>query len=341
MGAARATPQRPSCAGRRRSSAAAAQRYLGGALAETWGRAGAQSAAGFAAPVRDGGDAAGVRGALELDLHQATPVLYLLSETDRFFRGSSAGGSAAVRSHMKVVRTRLRRLMMSDPTVRLPSPADIAVREHLPATAHFSRATSNGVRERTPTAGLVSALSECDEDLGLLSWELGYEHVSLSSTTSTLASRYAYAQLVGPSADAPVFCKDLALGVVLFAPRAVYPLHYHVDVAESYVTLSGSWSQNDAGVFVPGSLAFNAPGARHRLTTGDYEPTLLLYAWVASSNEKLAEAVSSTGVFMRRPCGRRGGRRSPPDRHKHTVIIDETAAADLAEDLVDEELVES
>ena len=51
--------------------------------------------------------------------------------------------------------------------------------------------------------------------------------------------------------------------------------------------LSGSVSDSNYSVFTPGSLFFNPPEKAHRMTTGDFEPTLLAYAWTGTP-EKLA-----------------------------------------------------
>jgi dimethylpropiothetin dethiomethylase len=91
----------------------------------------------------------------------------------------------------------------------------------------------------------------------------------------------------------------IILGAVLFAPRTAYPAHSHDGLTESYVCLSGAVSENDDGVFVPGSLIFNPPGRMHRITTGDHEPTLLAYAW-AGPAEKLE---GQKMVFSRRKKG--------------------------------------
>jgi dimethylpropiothetin dethiomethylase len=90
------------------------------------------------------------------------------------------------------------------------------------------------------------------------------------------------------------------LGMVLFAPKCTYPAHSHEGLTESYYTLSGSVSENDDGVYAPGSLIFNPPGRMHRITVSDSEPSLLSYAW-HGPKEKLA---GQKMVFRRpRPSG--------------------------------------
>ena len=100
-----------------------------------------------------------------------------------------------------------------------------------------------------------------------------------------LAGKYAFAELAGPSG--PVVIDDVILGLVLFAPSCTYPAHAHDGLTESYVCLSGAVSENDAGVYGPGSLIFNPPGHVHRITTASSQPSLLVYAW-AGPPEKLA-----------------------------------------------------
>jgi dimethylpropiothetin dethiomethylase len=72
------------------------------------------------------------------------------------------------------------------------------------------------------------------------------------------------------------------LGLVLFAPKTTYPAHAHKDITESYICLSGATSENDAGVYVPGSMIINVPEHKHAITTSDREPALLAYAWTGA-----------------------------------------------------------
>jgi dimethylpropiothetin dethiomethylase len=113
-----------------------------------------------------------------------------------------------------------------------------------------------------------------------LTWKYGYERMRPG-----LARKYAYAELMGPGG--PVISNNLILGVVLFAPKCTYPEHSHDGISESYICLSGSISDSNYSVFNPGSLLFNPPRRAHRMTTGDFEPTLLAYAWTGEP-DKLA-----------------------------------------------------
>jgi dimethylpropiothetin dethiomethylase len=95
----------------------------------------------------------------------------------------------------------------------------------------------------------------------------------------------------------PIVSETLVLGLVLFAPGTIYPTHSHQEITESYFCLSGAISENDVGVYAPGSLILNPPEHPHRITTSDSEPSLLAYAWVGSP-EKLA---CPKMVFSRQP----------------------------------------
>ena len=127
------------------------------------------------------------------------------------------------------------------------------------------------------TAPVVRVLTRVS---GQLTWRYGYERMHKS-----LARKYAYAELMGP--NGPVLSKNVILGLVLFGPKCTYPEHSHDGISESYICLSGSVSDSNYSVFTPGSLFFNPPEKAHRMTTGDFEPTLLAYAWTGTP-EKLA-----------------------------------------------------
>ena len=127
------------------------------------------------------------------------------------------------------------------------------------------------------TANVIRAVESVSAEL---SWMYGYERLP-----KHLSEKFAYAEIVGPHGR--VISRRLILGLVLFAPGCVYPAHSHDGITESYFCLSGSVSENDDGVYAPGSLIFNPPGRNHRITVAAREPCLLAYAWVGSQ-EKLA-----------------------------------------------------
>ena len=186
---------------------------------------------------------------------------YTLREFWNVYRFGSAGGSKPIRTHQRDVRNRISEEMDADPQVTSRDA------RQLPVCAWLGRAVDQGLLERT--APLVRALRRVLDEV---EWEYGYERVPRG-----LTKKYGYAELMGPRG--PVVSTRVILGVVLFAPRCTYPAHSHAGVSESYICLSGVISESNSGVYAPGSLLFNPPEATHRMTTGDFEPTLLAYAW--------------------------------------------------------------
>ena len=59
-------------------------------------------------------------------------------------------------------------------------------------------------------------------------------------------------------------------------------------IEESYISVAGAWSENEQAVYAPGSLILNKPGQEHRITTGQFDPCLLAWAWIGPG-ERLAE----------------------------------------------------
>lgn len=203
--------------------------------------------------------------------------MYLLREFDSLFRHGSAGGSTVIRGHRKKVRDRLSAALTKNPPVLHRAPED------KPVIAHFSRALDLG--ERGAMQGMARALREVRADL---TWEYGYEKVP-----RPLAKKYAYCEVIGP--QGPVECAGLILGFVLFAPNTTYPQHHHEDIEESYISISGAWSENNAAVYAPGSLILNRAGDEHRITTGEREPCLLAYAWVGPEERLAAPGMKLNG----------------------------------------------
>ncbi len=195
-------------------------------------------------------------------LLDAPPLVYLLREIDALYRHGSAGGSRAIRAHRRKVRERLSGVLDGNPPLSRRPP------QAKPVTVHLPRALDTG--RGGALSGLARALSHIAADLV---WEHGYLRVPKG-----LEKKYAYSEILGP--QGPVVCADLILGFVLFAPRTTYPQHNHHEIEESYISVSGAWSENDAAVYAPGSLILNRPGVEHRITSGDHEPCLLAYAWI-------------------------------------------------------------
>ena len=187
---------------------------------------------------------------------------YLLREYYEMYRRSSAGGSRMVSMHQRAVRSEIARTMEDDAPLRLRTPTQ------KPVCVHMKRALDNGRLQGTAT--VIRAIESI---AGELDWQYGYDKVPKG-----LAEKYAYAEVLGP--NGPVVCTRLILGLVLFAPRCIYPTHNHKDLTESYYCLSGAMSENDEGVYAPGSMIFNPPGRSHRITVDAREPCLLAYAWI-------------------------------------------------------------
>ncbi len=190
--------------------------------------------------------------------------LYLLREVEALYRFGSAGGSKTIRSHRRHVRERLSAVIEANPAMKQRRPAT------KPVVAHLVRALDNGARGAM--APMARALSHVASDL---TWEFGYQKVP-----KPLAQKYAYCEFLGP--QGPIPSERLILGLVLFAPKTTYPQHSHKEIEESYVSISGAWSENDLAVYAPGSLILNVSGHEHRITTGPEEPCLLAYAWTGT-----------------------------------------------------------
>lgn len=204
---------------------------------------------------------------------------YLLRDFLEMYRIIPAGGSAKIRAHQRLVREKITAVLRANPPLR---PTDGASK---PVTGHLQRALDQG--RSTAMSRVVRSI---DGLAGQLSWQYGYDKIPRG-----LDQKYAYAELLGPTG--PVHSDQIILGLVLFAPACIYPTHAHDGITESYICLSGAMSQNDQGVYVPGSMIFNPPGQMHRITVADLEPSLLAYAWIGPP-EKLR---SQKMVFSRKP----------------------------------------
>lgn len=224
-------------------------------------------------------------------LPQRPDWLYLLREFDKHYRYGSSGGSKPISAHMRAVRERLSKIFAGPTRIDAPQAAD------LPVTAHLARALDNA--RMGPTESFARAIEKV---AGSLQWQYGYEKMPKS-----LRRSYGYAEVLGP--NGPIISETLILGFVLFAPKCSYPTHRHDGIAESYICVSGAMSENDAGVYVPGSLIFNRPGTEHTITTSDREPVLLAYAWTGD-----AEALKKPQmVLMKKPRAHSGQAPKKPE----------------------------
>ena len=196
-----------------------------------------------------------------MQLTDSPDWLYLLRELRELYRRSGAGGSARIRAHQRAVREAISKVLEGGAEVVGQETED------KPVTVHLRRAMDNG--REGPTRPIVRAL---DAVIPQLSWLYGYDKLPRG-----LAEKYAFAEIAGQRG--PVISTNVTLGLVLFAPKCTYPAHAHDGLTESYYVLSGTVSENDEGVWAPGSLIFNPPGRKHRITVSDREPALLAYAW--------------------------------------------------------------
>ena len=196
-----------------------------------------------------------------MQLTDSPDWLYLLRELRELYRRSGAGGSAKIRAHQRAVREAISKVLESGTEVVGQETED------KPVTVYLRRAMDNG--REGPTRPIVRAL---DAVIPQLSWLYGYDKLPRG-----LAKKYAFAEIAGQRG--PVLSTNVTLGLVLFAPKCTYPAHAHDGLTESYYVLSGTVSENDEGVWAPGSLIFNPPGRKHRSTVSDREPALLAYAW--------------------------------------------------------------
>lgn len=204
----------------------------------------------------------------DLRLNNAPSWIYLLREFYETYRYLPSGGSALIRAHQRAVREAISRVISANAMLELRQPID------KPVTAHLQRALDEGREERH--AAMIRSIDAVRDHLV---WQYGYDKIPRG-----LKDRYAYAELC--SASGPVVSEEVILGLVLFAPACTYPAHAHDGLTESYICLSGAVSENDQGVYAPGSLIFNPPNQRHRITVSDREPALMAYAWIGP-REKL------------------------------------------------------
>jgi dimethylpropiothetin dethiomethylase len=191
---------------------------------------------------------------------------YLLMECYELYRHLDSGGSNLIRSHQRLVREAINRTMKSNPEIITDVTAD------KPVTKHLKRALDEGKNQLH--APVIRSFESIQNKLN---WQYGYEKVPRG-----LDDKYAYAEICGP--HGPVISHEVILGVVLFAPTCVYPSHAHDGITESYISLSGSVSENHQGVYSPGSMIFNPPAHSHRITVSKLEPALLLYAWIGDKD---------------------------------------------------------
>lgn len=209
---------------------------------------------------------------------------------ERIAQGGShvgAGGSGNVREHQARVAAVTRDLAEGVLSLRAPTPA------RRPAAAgRLDQALARG--RRGPEAPAIRAIEPLAR---ALVWREGYMR-----PPAGLHGRFAQCEVAAPGG--PVQCRDMRLGLILFAPGCVYPAHAHPGIEESYVCLAGAVSQNEAGLLTPGALILNRPDRVHRLRAETGGPSLLAYAWLGPA-PRLARA--ATRFVRATPRRRRDG----------------------------------
>lgn len=186
----------------------------------------------------------------------------LLQAFGSFYRNETDCGSAAIAAHAARVNALLDEVLLRP----------LQFRQRVPAAKPVVRYLEVALQQAEHGA-LADTAMAIRHAAGQLTWEYGY-----ASVPPPLDQNYAYCELMGP--QGPVLSERLIFGLVLFAPGTVYPQHSHKGIEESYVSISGRWSQNGAAIHVPGSLVFNPPETEHMITTGCAGPCLLGYAWM-------------------------------------------------------------
>ncbi|MEO1563285.1 MAG: dimethylsulfonioproprionate lyase family protein [Pseudomonadota bacterium] len=188
----------------------------------------------------------------------------VLKSYRRAYRAVVDCGNMKIREHCDLAVSTLDNLL-SEPIQVVPEPA-----HHLPVTRFLDPCLR--IAAQGPYSGLAGDVSEITS---YLHWQWGY-----AAMPTHLEDAFAYTDIVGP--NAPITSNNLAIGLVLFGSGCEYPPHDHPEITESYLVLSGNVSQNDFGVFGPGSLIFNPPGREHTITVDTMAPALLAYAWTAA-----------------------------------------------------------
>lgn len=109
-----------------------------------------------------------------------------------------------------------------------------------------------------------------------LTWEYGYQVMP-----KDLYENYAYVEVLG--SKGPILSNQLVLGLLLLSPDFRYPEHYHVDISESYICLSGKCEINNS-LLNPGDYFYNSPNNIHYIASDSDSPSLLAYAWTGALN---------------------------------------------------------
>ncbi len=140
-----------------------------------------------------------------------------------------------------------------------------------PACRHLEAALALGAAG--PAAPLVRALRPLVEGLR---WRHEYD---VDDALPAFSRNFAYAEVAGPLGSVP--SRTLCCGLVLMAPRTLYPAHAHA-ATELYHVLGGRarWQRGGEpwAPRPPGAFILHPSGVAHAMAT-EAEPLLALYVW--------------------------------------------------------------
>ncbi|MEC9491915.1 dimethylsulfonioproprionate lyase family protein [Flexistipes sp.] len=195
---------------------------------------------------------------------QAQGTLLFLHALKRWYKIKSSGGSEEIKRHMVEVDNLLAKELPLD-TVNVAINPSVK-----PVCKYFEIAVDNGMKHKTNYV-----VTHLQKFTSILHWQYGY-----GKLPEEMKENYAYSEILGPRGL--IKSSDIAVGVVLLAPGALYHYHEHPALTESYLNLSGYFSQNDQAVYPPESIVLNKPGKPHKITNDSSQPLLLAYIWTGS-----------------------------------------------------------
>ncbi|AEI15522.1 anti-ECFsigma factor, ChrR [Flexistipes sinusarabici DSM 4947] len=206
---------------------------------------------------------------------QAQGTLLFLHALKRWYKIKSSGGTEEIKRHMVEVDNLLAKELPLD-TVNVAINPSVK-----PVCKYLEIAIDNGMKHKTNYV-----VTHLQKFTSILHWQYGY-----GKLPEEMKENYAYSEILGPRGL--IKSSDIAVGVVLLAPGALYHYHEHPDLTESYLNLSGYFSQNDQAVYPPESIVLNKPGKPHKITNDSSQPLLLAYVWTGSK-----EAISESRMVF-------------------------------------------
>ncbi len=135
--------------------------------------------------------------------------------------------------------------------------------------------------KKGPAGTLSRALRPLVERLGWYHW------YDLDGILPAFSQNYAHAEIMGPTGAVP--SQDMRCGLILMAPRTLYPAHLHT-ASELYHVLGGTacWQRGEEAWTVrpPGSFILHPSRMVHAMESHE-EPLLAVYAWHGSIESDL------------------------------------------------------